>query len=75
MSAPYTRDAIQQALDEGCTTKTRALAQAYRALRQTHHYTTREALDATWALMEREGAIVREGREYRMQTEAQNDDK
>ena len=74
MSA-YASDAIQQALEEGCTTKTRALAQAYRSLRQTGHYTPRESLDATWALMEREGAIVREGREYRMRVEVQNDDK
>ncbi len=69
MTAPYTRDAIQQALEEGCTGKTRALAQAYRALRMAHHYTTRETLDATWALMECEGTIVREGREYRVRTE------
>ncbi len=69
MTAPYARDAIQQALEEGCTGKTRALAQAYRALRMAHHYTTRETLDATWALMECEGTIVREGREYRMRTE------
>lgn len=74
MSA-YASDAIQQALEQGCTGKVRALAQAYRSLRQTGHYTPRESLDATWALMEREGAIVREGREYRMQTEVQNDDK
>ena len=69
MTAPYARDAIQQALEEGCTGKTRALAQAYRALRMAHHYTSRETLDATWALMEREGTIVREGREYRVRTE------
>lgn len=69
MTAPYTRDAIQQALEEGCTGKTRALAQAYRALRMAHHYTSRETLDATWALMECDGTIVREGREYRVRTE------
>jgi hypothetical protein len=74
MSA-YASDAIQQALEEGCTTKTRALAQAYRSLRVARHYTTRETLDAIWAVMEREGSIVREGREYRMREEVQNDDK
>lgn len=69
IATPYTRDAIQQALEEGCTGKTRALAQAYRALRMTHHYTSRDALEWTWRQMEREGTIVREGREYRMRTE------
>lgn len=59
--------AILDALDRGCTGKTRALAQAYRALRVTHHYTPREALEWTWAQMEREGTIVRDGRQYRMQ--------
>jgi len=74
MSA-FARDAILDTLEEGCTGKTRALAQAYRYLRQAHHYTSREVLDATWRLMEREGAIVREGREYRVRVEVQNDDK
>ena len=64
---PYARDAIQQALQEGCTGKTRALAQAYRALRMARHYTPREALEWTWKQMEREGAIVRDGRQYRVQ--------
>jgi len=60
-------DAIQQALEEGCTDKTRALAQAYRALLVAHHYTSPEALEWTWTQMEREGIIIRDGRQYRMQ--------
>jgi hypothetical protein len=62
---PYARDAILDALDQGCTGKTRALAQAYRALRVARHYVSREALEWTWTQMEREGAIVRDGRQYR----------
>ena len=62
---PYARDAIQQALQEGCTGKTRAIAQAYRALRVARHYVSREALEWDWQQMEREGAIVRDGRQYR----------
>ena len=69
IATPYARDAIQQALEQGCTGKTKALAQAYRALRMTHHYTSRDTLEWTWRQMEREGSIVREGREYRMREE------
>ena len=64
---PYARDAIQQALQEGCTGKTCALAQAYRALRVAHHYTPREDLERAWKQMEREGVIIRDGRQYRVQ--------
>lgn len=47
--------------------KTRAIAQAYRALRVARHYVSREALEWDWQQMEREGAIVRDGRQYRTQ--------
>ena len=56
--------AILDALDQGCTGKTRALAQAYRALRVARHYTPREDLAWTWAQMEREGRIEKRGRTW-----------
>jgi hypothetical protein len=62
-----TYTAIIQALAQGCTGKTRALAQAYRALRMARHYVSREALEWDWQQMEREGIIVRDGRQYLVQ--------
>lgn len=62
---PYARDAIQQALQEGCTGKTRALAQAYRTLRNAGWVVTQDSVCAAWVGLLQMGAIIHDGRQYR----------
>jgi hypothetical protein len=57
--------AILDALDQGCTGKTRALAQAYRTLRAAGRPVVHEAVYAAWVGLLQTGDIVRDGRQYR----------
>lgn len=57
--------AILDALDQGCTGKTRALAQAYRTLRNAGWVVTQDSVYAAWVGLLQTGAIVRDGRQYR----------
>lgn len=59
--------AILDALDQGCTGKTRALAQAYRTLRNAGWVVTQDSVYAAWVGLLQMGAIVRDGRHYRTQ--------
>jgi hypothetical protein len=57
--------AILDALDQGCTGKTRALAQAYRTLRNAGWVVTQDSVYAAWVGLLQTGSIIREGRQYR----------
>ncbi len=61
-----TYDAIKQALDQGCNTKTRALAQARAILRGPGRWWGSGSLEDAWNTMLYEGSIIREGRQYRV---------
>ena len=58
--------AILDALDQGCTGKTRALAQAYRTLRNAGWVVTQDSVYAAWVGLLQTGRIIREGRQYRV---------
>jgi hypothetical protein len=66
--------AILDALDRGCTGKTRALAQAYRTLRNAGWVVTRDSVYAAWVGLLQMGAIIRDGRQYLAKTGVQHDD-
>ena len=59
--------AILDALDQGCTGKTRALAQAYRTLRNAGWVVTQDSVYAAWVGLLQMGAIIHDGRQYRVQ--------
>jgi hypothetical protein len=59
-----TYTAIIQALAQGCTGKTRALAQARNILREVGAWYPQHDLEDAWSIMLQDGRIIREGREY-----------
>lgn len=61
---PYVDRAILDALDQGCTGKTRVLAQAYRTLRAAGRPIVHETVYAARVGLLQAGDIVRDGRQY-----------
>lgn len=60
-----TYDAIKQALDQGCTSKSRALAQARAILREAGAWYPQHDIEHAWSIMLQDGRIIRDGRRYR----------
>lgn len=61
-----TEAALLAALRQGCTTKTKALAQAHHDLRASGGWVPRAEVEWAWQRLEREGHIVREDRAWRV---------
>lgn len=57
-------DAIKQALDQGCTTKNRALAQARAILRGPGKWWGSGSLEDAWSIMLQDGRIEKRGRTW-----------